>query len=638
MASDYWVGGTNSWNATATGKWAAVSGGSPSYAVNPTAADDVFFNEKPAPNWAASTAYVLGVIRCPNTGNGFFYEVTTAGTTAATEPVWPTTVGATVVNGTVTWTCRASTVTLATAQTVGTINFTGFTGTFTFAANLFAGSTTLGASTTYTSSTGLPTTYTFTTRNANSTFTANGKILPTNLSINLNGFTLTFAGNADFGGNLDTTTTAHTIKAAATTTVDLRIGGNIATRFTNINAAEYVTIKGYGSSKTCATSTSTTNLRLTFVSGSSYTSIAGANGCGGTSFLTVEAGGNFTSNNTNHTFSSAGTVTLSGFNSSTNSSFYALLASVSGNTIILSNDTVIKSSITTSPIVTTISSTGSAKLLLEGNLVLSGGANFIIDKLEFSGSTASNVTGSSVTLSNLQIKEFSINKTGGGSVNFNTNGNFTLFIPALNTYSWTHTAGTVTQGSNCTIRIWLNTVATSIFNYSAPSPSMFTFRDIEFYGAGVTNLNTKLNATKISITPTGTMSISSSGLFGFDTESLFVVNTTTGGRVVTLKSGVTYNITALLIMVNTGGSFLTLNASTSPTKAKFYLGLSAIQEVSNVNPTDIDSHGANNIGPPIFQTIYSQNGVITASTWNWSIGNAPPPIAAKVTVGYTFVN
>lgn len=58
--------------------------------------------------WAASTAYALGDVRRPTTRNGFVYEVTTAGTSAATEPAWPTTLGATVTDGTVVWTCRAN--------------------------------------------------------------------------------------------------------------------------------------------------------------------------------------------------------------------------------------------------------------------------------------------------------------------------------------------------------------------------------------------------------------------------------------------------------------------------------------------------------------------------------------------------
>jgi len=55
--------------------------------------------------WVASTAYVLGNFVKPVTLNGYHYKCTTAGTSAATEPTWPTVVGNTVVDGTVTWTC-----------------------------------------------------------------------------------------------------------------------------------------------------------------------------------------------------------------------------------------------------------------------------------------------------------------------------------------------------------------------------------------------------------------------------------------------------------------------------------------------------------------------------------------------------
>ena len=61
--------------------------------------------------WVTATAHAAGVFRRPNTANGFRYEVTTAGTTGGAEPTWPTTSGATVVDGTVTWTCRSFAVT-----------------------------------------------------------------------------------------------------------------------------------------------------------------------------------------------------------------------------------------------------------------------------------------------------------------------------------------------------------------------------------------------------------------------------------------------------------------------------------------------------------------------------------------------
>lgn len=57
--------------------------------------------------WVAATNYSLGDFRRPTTANGFRYEVTAdAGSSAGVEPTWPTTVGGTVVDGGITWTCR----------------------------------------------------------------------------------------------------------------------------------------------------------------------------------------------------------------------------------------------------------------------------------------------------------------------------------------------------------------------------------------------------------------------------------------------------------------------------------------------------------------------------------------------------
>jgi hypothetical protein len=58
------------------------------------------------PNWAASTAYTTGKRVKPTVSNNFFYEATTGGTSSGTQPTWPTVEGNTVVDGTVTWTCR----------------------------------------------------------------------------------------------------------------------------------------------------------------------------------------------------------------------------------------------------------------------------------------------------------------------------------------------------------------------------------------------------------------------------------------------------------------------------------------------------------------------------------------------------
>jgi hypothetical protein len=57
--------------------------------------------------WVAATNYALGDRVVPTVSNGYYYEVTTdAGSShAATEPTWPITIGNTVVDSGITWTC-----------------------------------------------------------------------------------------------------------------------------------------------------------------------------------------------------------------------------------------------------------------------------------------------------------------------------------------------------------------------------------------------------------------------------------------------------------------------------------------------------------------------------------------------------
>jgi hypothetical protein len=242
MAARYWVGGTDNWDGTAGSKWATTSGGAGGAAV-PVAADDVFIDNKNAPNWAASTAYALGVIRCPlATANGYFYEVTTAGTTGAAEPVWPTVVGNTVTDGTVTWTCRLATVTKTTDATCLTLIFTNFIGTWTIANGITqtvtgTGATvTLGSGMTYTQGT----TGVLSTRGTNTAVTINfnGITIPrltvgnttasTNQALTVNGTTPTVQNYTHQGGNASTASIVNQLTITTSFTIINNNGGIVS--------------------------------------------------------------------------------------------------------------------------------------------------------------------------------------------------------------------------------------------------------------------------------------------------------------------------------------------------------------------------------------------------------------------------
>ena len=494
------------------------------------------------------------------------------------------------------------------------VNFTGYTGTFTFGASLTttSGTITLGSGTTY-STNATVTSYTLTAQGTNPGLVSNNKILPVNLYTNTTSGTFTITGNADFQGNLITASTSHNIKAATGTTVDLRIGGNIGLSAIVVNTTDYVTIKGYGVSKTYASNGASTNIRCNFISGSSYTSLGNC-GLTGTSFLTVETGGQFNAVST-HSFSNSNNLTVSGFNSSNNSDFFGYLA----GSLILLNDTVIKSFITIQTLSISIACTGASKLLLEGNFTATGGATCVIDRLEFSGTTLSTV--SAVTASNLFIRDISFNKTGAGSVNF-TSTAFILSIPSSTTYTWTHTAGTITYSPTSVVR----------FGYAAPSSIMVYSESISLstpstinslvLPAGILQLNSPLRATTLTLVGT-TMTFTGTAGWTCGTWLYSVL-----GGVIVLQSGITYTTTTNVVMLGAAGVGRITMRSNAPTAtyAIWTLQNPATQSMVYVNGQGIDSSAG--------MTIWSFGGDITTSlpALNWGLG------AYQGTKAFTFVS
>jgi hypothetical protein len=58
--------------------------------------------------WSVADGVSAASLRTPSASNGFIYRADGAGTTGAVEPVWPTTLRATVVDNGITWRCYAS--------------------------------------------------------------------------------------------------------------------------------------------------------------------------------------------------------------------------------------------------------------------------------------------------------------------------------------------------------------------------------------------------------------------------------------------------------------------------------------------------------------------------------------------------
>lgn len=69
--------------------------------------------------WSSGSKTVNTFI-VPTVSNGYSYVCTTAGTTGATEPTWSTTIGNTVTDGTVVWTCFGPVTSSVSLQDVST--------------------------------------------------------------------------------------------------------------------------------------------------------------------------------------------------------------------------------------------------------------------------------------------------------------------------------------------------------------------------------------------------------------------------------------------------------------------------------------------------------------------------------------
>lgn len=85
------------------------------------------------PTWTATTSFSVGQLVAPATPNGFWFQCTASGITAASEPAWPSLFGVQVTDGSVTWVAiGASTVFSAVFQNAHDAGASVLSGNFPF--------------------------------------------------------------------------------------------------------------------------------------------------------------------------------------------------------------------------------------------------------------------------------------------------------------------------------------------------------------------------------------------------------------------------------------------------------------------------------------------------------------------------
>ena len=133
------LGSTGVYHVTLTDKSGGAGGNQRVIFIDTTRAPTGFYGSLiadnlgtiPAPTWQISTAYGTGAQTQPTVANGYWYRATVGGTSnGSTQPTWPTTVGTTVSDSSITWTCMGPIL------TGNAITFTTGTGTESYTAAL----------------------------------------------------------------------------------------------------------------------------------------------------------------------------------------------------------------------------------------------------------------------------------------------------------------------------------------------------------------------------------------------------------------------------------------------------------------------------------------------------------------------
>lgn len=318
----------------------------------------------------------------------------------------------------------------------------------------------------------------------------------------------------------------------------------------------------------------------------------------------------------NLTINSSGTVTVAGLIYSVGTLTYtAGTVITTGNTLTIGASTTLNTNgITWNNItlITTQTLTLGSNLNLSGTFAILGTSQtFTVNGFTINtGGLATNVTSSILTGTTSLVFNGTGTHTGSAStsiripITINTSGTLTFALGSLlQGCILTYIAGTLVIPSTFT---WYTNLSNT---FNTPGVSWANF----FLNGGSTvTINALLTAIKIEVNGGG---ISFIGTSGFNTGTFMFYQAGGSSNTITLKSGLTYNVTTA--MSNTATAALThgLVSSTPGTKAILTLSQGATQDLDFCNATDIDSSAG--------LTIWSYKGVLSNAT-NWNEMSTTP--------------
>lgn len=522
MAARYWVGGTGTWDGTALLKWSTTSGGLGGSAV-PTTSDTVFFDAN-----SGAVTVTLGTTGTCSTINfsgftGTFAwgtnTITVAGsnTTIYTQTTSCTFTGTPVLNltysgsaNTRTLSCGgvteanspsfnisagSDTLSLAGAAGVKSLNFTGFSGTFSNASRTIYGNLTLSTGMSLTAGTNITT---FGATSGTQTITSNTKTMD---------FPITFAGTATYQLVDAMSIGTATNRAVTLTTGTLDLNNNTFTIFgvfssssaTNVRAISFGTSGKFVMTSSATTLWSVATVTTLTITGTNplveYTANAStgtrtiANSVTGGGFATavsfnITAGTDTITNNGGTRFQNLNYTGFTGTITNDTRNIYGNLTIPSGVTLTAGANATTFVNFTSTQTITSNAQTIDFPLTINGSG--GGGTVQLVDALTMGSSRQLTLTAGTFNSNDKSVTVGAFNYSNNNTKALNLGTSTITILSGTNTSGFLGSNAGTTYTSIANSTIVFTTTATSTFSGGSGAGTGNQFGTVTMSGLGGT--------------------------------------------------------------------------------------------------------------------------------------------------------